>query len=72
MDEKTGRPVTEQETGRQPLLGIASLADDTVVVVAAAAAVAAAAVAAAVTITAAGNDVPEFQPPYTWSEYDEG
>ena len=67
MDEKTGRPVTEQETGRQPLLGIASLADDTVVVVAAAAAV-----AAAVTITAAGNDVPEFQPPYTWSEYDEG
>ena len=50
MDDKIRLPATEQKTGKQTQLGIASVADDTVAAAAA----------------AAGKDVlPEFQPSYT-------
>lgn len=59
MDDKIRLPATEQKTGKQTQLGIASVADD----------IAAAAAAVAITVVVvvvAGKDVLlEFQPSYT-------
>lgn len=58
MDDKIRLPATEQKTGKQTQLGIASVADD----IAAAAAVA----ITVVVVVVAGKDVLlEFQPSYT-------